>query len=263
MSRDGTTISFERSGSGPAVILVAAALSDRSDMRKLASLLAPGYTVFNYDRRGRGSSGDTAPYAVERECEDLVALVEEAGGSAFVFGSSSGAALALEAAAHGARIDRLALFEPPFVVRRDDPRPPNDLAERVRELVASGRRGEAVSYFMTRAIGMPRIGVWFMRLMPRMWRSLESMAHTIPYDVAVMNDTQAGDPLPRERWASVAVPTLVLDGAKSPPHLRHAAEALADALPNAEHETLEGVSHASAVMSPKRLLPALRAFLGD
>ncbi|HEX5950704.1 MAG TPA: alpha/beta hydrolase [Actinomycetota bacterium] len=259
-SRDGTTIAFERTGEGPPVVLVAAALSDRSDARKLAELLAPRFTVINYDRRGRGASGDTPPYAVERECEDIEALVKEVGGSACLFGSSSGAVLALEAAARGAGVERLALFEPPFVVSDRLAPQTEDLADRVGEALGSGRRGEAVALFMNRAVGVPTAGVRMMRLMRRTWRNLEAMAHTIPYDLAIMDGYRGGGPLPAERWASVGVPTLVLDGAKSPEHLRAAASALADALPNAQHRTLKGVSHASVVMTPRKLAPTLQRF---
>jgi pimeloyl-ACP methyl ester carboxylesterase len=259
-SRDGTTIAFERTGNGPAVILVASALADRSDAAKLASLLAPHFTVINYDRRGRGTSGDTPPYAVQREVEDIAALVEEVGGSAFLFGSSSGAVLALEAAAHGEGIERLALFEPPFVVEDNDGGPPADFAGRLADLLAADRRAKAVAYFMTKGLGMPTMLVWMMRLMPRTWSNLKAMAHTIPYDVAIMGDTQAAKPLPPERWASVTVPSLVMDGGKSPPRLRHAAAALADVLPHAQHRTLDGLSHGAVVMAPKKLVPALREF---
>ncbi len=259
-SKDGTTIAFERTGNGPALILVASALADRSDAAKLATLLAPHFMVINYDRRGRGASGDTSPYAVEREVEDIAALVEEAGGSAFLFGSSSGAALALEAAAHGVVVERLALFEPPFVVEENDRRPPADFARRLDDLLAADRRAKAVTYFMTKGLGMPAMLVWMMRLMPPTWSKLKAMAHTIPYDVAVMGDTQAGKPLPPERWASVTVSTLVMDGGKSPPRLRHAAAALADVLPNAQHRTVDGLSHGAVVMAPKKLAPILREF---
>lgn len=259
-SADGTTIAFERTGDGPPVIIVAAALSDRSDTRKLAAMLAPHFTVVNYDRRGRGASGDTPPYAVERECEDIEALVKEVGGSASLFGSSSGAVLALEAATRGVGVERLALFEPPLVVSERHAAREEDLADRVGEALGAGRRGEAVARFMNGAVGVPKAGVWMMRLMPRTWRNLEAMAHTIPYDLAIMDGYRRGGPLPAERWASVAVRTLVLDGAKSPEHLRAAASALADALPTAEYRTLEGLSHASVVMSPKKLVPTLHRF---
>ena len=261
-SDDGTTIAFETIGTGPPVILVASALSDRSDARKLATLLAPHFTVVNYDRRGRGASGDTAPYAVEREVEDIAALVREAGGSAFLFGSSSGAALALEAVARGVAVEKLALFEPPFVVDVNDPRPPADFATNVDRLIAADRRAEAVTYFMTKGIGMPAVFVWMMRLMPRTWANLKAMAPTIPYDIAVMGDTREGKPLPLDRWTSVTAPTLVMDGGKSPPHMRHAAAALVEVIPGAQHRTVDGVSHGAVVMAPKRLAPALREFFG-
>jgi pimeloyl-ACP methyl ester carboxylesterase len=262
-SRDGTTIAFEQSGTGPPLILVAAALSDRKDARKLAALLAPHYTVVNYDRRGRGASGDTSPYAVERECEDIEALVKECGGTAFLFGSSSGSVLALEAAARGIGVEKVAVFEPPFVVDERDRRPPADLADHVGRLIAADRRAEAVTYFMTEGIGMPAAFVWAMRLMPRTWSSMKAMAPTIPYDVEIMGDTQWGHPLPAQRWHSVLAPTLVLSGGKSPEGLRRAAAALAGVLPDSEHRILDGVSHAALVTAPKKLVPVLRAFFDD
>src|ERR671937_2228400 len=154
-SKDGTTIAFDQPGDGPSIILVGGAMSTRSASVPLAALLAPHFTVFAYDRRGRGASGDTAPYAVEREVDDLDALISAAGGSAFVFGHSSGAVLALEAAARGLAITKLALYEPPFIV--DDSRPPlpKDYVAHLTELVSSGRRGEAVAYFMTTRVGLP------------------------------------------------------------------------------------------------------------
>ena len=154
-SADGTTITFERSGDGPSLILLGGALSTGQAAGPLASLLAPSFTTFAYDRRGRGESGDTPPYAVDREIEDLAALIEEAGGEAFVYGHSSGAGLALEAAAYGLSIARLTLYEPPFIV--DDSRPPlpSDWVERLDELIAAGRRGEAVEYFLTVGVGIP------------------------------------------------------------------------------------------------------------
>jgi pimeloyl-ACP methyl ester carboxylesterase len=261
-SRDGTTIAFETAGAGPPLILVAAALSDRRDSRKLATLLAASYTVINYDRRGRGASGDTVPYEVERECEDIEALVKEVGGSAFLFGSSSGAVLALEAAARGIGVEKMALFEPPFVVDEQDRRPPAGFDDHVEALVAADRRAEAVTYFMTQGIGMPAAFVWGMRLMPRTWSSMKAMAPTIPYDVAIMGDTRAGKPLPEDRWHAVLASTLVLDGGKSPEGTRRAAAALADILPDAQHRTIDGLSHGAVVMAPKKLVPALRAFYG-
>lgn len=259
-SRDGTTIAYEKTGSGAPVILVASALADRSDTTKLARLLSTNHTVFNYDRRGRGASGDTAPYDVAREVEDLDALIEEAGGSAYVFGSSSGAVLALEAAVRGLGIIALALYEPPFRLREEDERPPVDQARHVEDLVATDRRGEAVQYFMTETLGAPRLLVASMRLMPRTWSGLKAMAPTIAYDIAVMGDTQAGRPWDADRWAAASMPTLVMCGGKSPDAARHATTALADALPNAQHRLVDRLNHSAPVMAPKALAPVIAEF---
>ena len=253
LSRDGTTIAFERSGKGPPVILVGGALSDRSaGAAGLAALLEPHFTVFGYDRRGRGESGDTLPYAVAREIEDLEALVNEAGGSACVYGVSSGAALALEAAARGIGITRLALFEPPFRVGESAPRPPADLTTRVAELISSGRRGEAVEFFITKAVGLPSEAVAQMRNAP-MWSGLEAMAHTLVYDFAIMGDGS----VPGERAVSVTIPTLVIGSETSPKWLHDAVKVVADALPNAEPCFLAGQFHS---VPPETLAPVLAEF---
>ena len=180
-SKDGTTIAFDRSGEGPALILVGGALQHRAidpSTVQLASLLAPSFTVYHYDRRGRGDSGDTVPYAVEREIEDIDALIQEAGGSAFVFGMSSGAVLALDAAAGGLAITKLALYEPPMVV--DDSRPPvpKDYVARLTELASSGRPGDAIEVFMTEGVGLPAEAVAPMRGAP-FWPAFEAVAHTL------------------------------------------------------------------------------------
>ncbi|MGW8846783.1 alpha/beta fold hydrolase [Streptomyces xiamenensis] len=261
VSADGTTIAFRRSGSGPAVILVASALADRSDGAKLAGLLARHFTVINYDRRGRGTSGDGARYAVEREIEDIAALLEHCGGSASVFGSSSGAVLALRAAAAGLDIPRLALYEPPFAVDGDAFGPPADFAGRIDALLAEDRRGDAVKLFMTKAQGMPGLLVASMRLMPGVWSGLKALAPTLPYDIAVMGDTQRGEPLKADEWSSVASRTLVLTGGKSPEGFHQAARALTEVLPHAEHRTLDGLNHGAVVMAPKKLAPSLVPFL--
>ncbi|HKG94493.1 MAG TPA: alpha/beta hydrolase, partial [Gemmatimonadaceae bacterium] len=216
-SSDGTLIAYERCGSGPPVILVDGALCSRAfgPMPKLAPLLAGHFTVFTYDRRGRNDSGDTPPYAVDREVEDLDALIDEAGGSALVCGISSGGALALRAAASGSRITRLAVYEPPFMVGEGGHRPPADHEAQLARLASAGRRADAVKYFMTRVVGMPALLTLPMRLMP-MWSKLEAVAHTLAYDAAVMGDYS----LPTERAASVTVPTLVIAGAGSPEVLR-------------------------------------------
>src|SRR5229473_6010118 len=179
LSTDGTPIAFDQTGKGPAIILVDGALCYRASgpTGPLAALLAPHFTVFTYDRRGRGDSGDMAPYSVEREVEDIEALLKEGGGSAFVFGISSGAALALEAANRGLAIIQLALYEAPFIV--DDSRPPipNDFPARLDELISSKRRGDAVRLFM-KLVGVPGIFILLMRFMPA-WSKLTAVAHTI------------------------------------------------------------------------------------
>lgn len=250
-SSDGTTIAFDRSGDGPPLVLVGGALSDRSAGASLATHLADRFTVVDYDRRGRGDSGDTPPYAVDREVDDLLALIVDAGGSAFVFGHSAGAALALEAAAGGVPIARLALYEPPFIVDDSRPEVPRDYVTRVQELVAAERRGDAVEYFMTVAVGVPADMVAQMRSSP-MWTSMEALAHTIAYDGMVMSDAMAGNPQPLQRWTSVTIPTLVMDGGASPDWQRNSVRALVDVLPNVRHRTLEGQDHGPAeeVLAP-------------
>src|SRR5436190_10061409 len=207
ISRDGTVIAFDQSGQGPALILVGGATVTRLAEASLAAALAPHFTVFAYDRRGRGESGDKAPYAVEREVEDIDALIAEAGGSAFVFGHSSGAVLALEAARLlPTKITKLAVYEPPFIIVNSRPPAPEDYAAHLMELVSSGRRGEAVAYFMTE-VGTPPEMVAQMRQSP-MWPGLEEVAHTLAYDVTIIGNTQSGNPLPLRKWASVTVSTL-------------------------------------------------------
>jgi len=258
-SKDGTTIAFDQSGSGPAMILVGGALTERSAGAPLAALLAPHFTVISYDRRGRGDSGDTAPYAVEREIEDIAALIEEAGGSAFIYGKSSGAALTLEAANHGLAIPRLALYEPPFIVDATRPMLPSDYVEHLTELVAAGRRGDAVEYFMAQAVEVPAEMLAHMRQSP-LWSAMEQLAPTLLYDDAVMGGAMAGKPLPARRWAAVTMPTLVMDGGASPTWMHNAARAVADALPNAQRRTLAGQTHA---VMPDVLAPILVEFFAD
>ena len=262
ISKDGTPIAFDQSGHGPAIILVAGATATRLAEASLAAALAPHFTVFAYDRRGRGESGDTAPYAVEREVEDIEALINEAGGSAFVFGHSSGAVLALEAARLlPTKITKLALYEPPFIIDDSRPPTPQDYAPHLMELVSSGRRGEAVAYFMTQ-LGTPADMIAQMRQSP-MWPGLEEVAHTLAYDVTIMGDTQSGDPSSLRKWAAVRVPTLVMDGtvflgrAESHGFLHHGVQELATILPDAQYRTLEGQDHGPA---DEVLAPALKAF---
>jgi pimeloyl-ACP methyl ester carboxylesterase len=193
---------------------------------------------------------------VDREVDDLLALLVDAGGSAFVFGRSSGAALTLEAAAGGLPIAKLALYEPPFIVDDSRPEIPRDYVTQLEELVSADRRGDAVEYFMTVAVGVPADMVAQMRSSP-MWPSMEALAHTISYDGRVMGDALAGNPEPLQRWESVTIPTLVMDGGASPDWQRNAVRALVDVLPNARHRTLEGQGHGPA---DEVLAPALIEF---
>jgi pimeloyl-ACP methyl ester carboxylesterase len=258
ISKDGTSIAFDRSGKGPAVILVGGAFQHRAidpQTAQLAALLAQHYTVFHYDRRGRGNSSDTHPYAIEREIEDLEALINEAGGSAFVFGMSSGGVLALYAAARGLAITKMALYEPPF---NSGDEPARQAAEHytreLRALLTEGRRGDAVTLAMT-TWGAPAEAVAGMRQTP-IWPLFESVAPTLAYDNAIMGDGS----VPTERLASLTVPTLVMDGGASPAFMHNAAQAVAHALPNAKLRTLEGQTHD---VTPEVLAPVLVEFFTD
>ena len=259
VSRDGTEIAYEKTGYGFPLILVGGALSDRSAAVPLATLLAPQFTVFAYDRRGRGDSGDTAPYAVEHEVEDIQALIAEAGGSAFVFGHSSGSVLALEAAASGLAVPKLAMYEPPFRIDRSSPPLPKDYREHLGELLTSSRRGEAVEYFMTTAVGVPPEAVAQIRRSPT-WAKLESAAHTLVYDQTIMDNATTGTSLPAARWANATLPVLVFDGGASPAWMRNAVQALVDILPSAKRLSLEGQTHR---IDPAALAPVLLEFFGS
>ena len=261
-SKDGTRIAFDQMGQGPELILVSGASATRAEEAPLAAALAPYFTVFAYDRRARGDSGDTRPYAVEREVEDIEALIDEAGGSAFLFGHSSGAILALEAARLlPTTVTKLALYEPPFIVDDTHATAPDGFAAHLDELVASGHQGDAVEGFMT-FVGTPAEMVAQMRQSP-MWSHMEGLAQSLVYDATITQDTQTGNAAPLQKWASVAVPTLVIDGTlfmgREAPHafMRHGADALAQVLPNVQRRTLEGQDHGP---SDETLVPALRAF---
>jgi pimeloyl-ACP methyl ester carboxylesterase len=253
ISKDGTPIAFDQSGQGPALILVVGAFNDRSTGRPLAALLSEHFTAFNYDRRGRGMSGDTAPYAIEREIEDIDALITEAGGSASVFGYSSGAILALMAAARGLSITKLALYDPPFMVDAESSRRFKDLVGQLATLIASDRRGEAVELFQTKALGMPADVVARLRQAP-FWPALEDVAHTLVYESTILGDMPSLD----ERMGSIPVSTLVISGGEVQARMLHAAQVVADALPNAEYRSLSGQTHD---INPEVLAPILKEFL--
>ncbi len=252
-SRDGTRIAFESAGAGPAVVIVDGAMSSRSfgPSGPIAEALENQFTVHRYDRRGRGDSGDTLPYAVAREIEDLDAVIREAGGTASVLGISSGAGLALEAAAGGVPIAKLALFEPPYTADGGDVEDRRQEAEHMDALLAAGRRAEAVELFFS-WVGMPDEAIAQMRGSP-MWPALEAAAPTISYDDQVMGDGT----VPRERARRIGVPTLLIDGSETSEELRRATMEVADAIPNAQRRTLEGQSHQA---DPETLVPILREF---
>lgn len=256
-SRDGTTIAFDVSGDGPALVLVGGAFQHRAideSTAALAALLAERFTVAHYDRRGRGDSGDTAPYAVAREIEDLAAVIGAVGGSALVYGMSSGAALALEAAAAGLPIERLAIYEPPYIPDATRPTPGAEIARRLAELSAAGRRDDAVSLFLVEA-GVPEEALAHMRGTP-MWPGLESVAHTLAYDGTIMGDGT----VPAARVATIAAPLLVIDGGASPAWAAEAANAVAASAQNARRSTLPEQTHDVA---PAVLAPELERFFAD
>ncbi len=237
-SADGTRIAYERSGKGSPVILLGGAFNDRSTTEPLARALSDRCTVLNCDRRGRGESGDTQPYTVEREVEDIDALIDAAGGEATLFGFSSGANLALTAAAAGIELTALALYEPPYNADASDPLLPADLSKQLADLVAEGRRGEAVELYQRVAVGMPQEVVAQLRRAP-FRAGMEAIAHTLAYDAAVVGDRS----LPTETLAAVRVPTLVFSGEETAPFMKAAAKAVSATLPDAELATIPGQGH--------------------
>lgn len=254
LSKDGAAIAFDRLGDGPPLILVTGALGDRSHpmQTQLAALLAEHFTMFNYDRRG--DSGDTTPCAVEREIEDIEALINEAGGSAFVYGISSGAILALKATGElSAKVEKLALYEPPFILGDSRPPLPENYVEQLDEAIAAGDRGAAVEVFMTQALLIPAEYLEPMRNDP-MWADMEKLARTVAYDGRIVRDVMAGEPWPENKWVSVTPPTLVISGEMSEPFFHHAAKTLADDLADAQYRVLEGQTRDVA---PEALAPVL------
>lgn len=259
ISKDGTSITYYQSGQGSTLILVGGVLGDHSQQAPLAELLAEHFTVFNFDRRGHGQSGDTAPYAVEREVEDIDALITEAGGSAFVYGTSGCAALALEAAAHGLApsMKKLALWEPPYILDNSRPPVPQDYKNRLIQMLQEGRRGDMVELFMVEAVGMPAAFVAPMRQAP-FWAEQEALAHTLIYDATLMSNGNFS--LPRARLATIPTTTLVIDGGQTP-WLSQAAQAVASALPHAQRHTISGQPHN---VDPQAIAPVLVSFFkGD
>ena len=253
-SADGTSIAYEVTGTGPALILVGGAFCDRatsSSGTPLAELLAHRFTVFSYDRRGRGDSGEARPHAIAREVEDLATLVTAAGGSAALFGNSSGGLLALDAIVSGLAIPKLVVYEPPVILDPDRAAEFARLATELDECAASNRRSEAVELFMTKVLQMPAPAIAHMRGAP-VWAGLERLAHTLSYDLLLTAHARLAE------MANVRAATLVMDGSASPPWMRAAVQTLAEAIPGAQHRTLEGQTHA---VDPAALARAIEGFL--
>lgn len=258
-SKDGTTIAYDTVGQGPSVILVDGATGYRSAFAgdsDLARLLAPKFTVYTYDRRGRGESSDTQPFAVAREVEDIEALIDAAGGEAYVYGISSGGALALEAALGlPSKVKKLAIYEVPYDDSEAGVRAWKVYRAELDEFTAAGQRGDAVVLFM-RFVGVPDEMIAGMRQSP-MWPQLEAVAPTLPYDAAALGVDRT---VPKERAATLSVPTLIMDGGASiemMPFMRETAVSLTNAIPHAQHETLEGQRHD---VDANVLAPVLAAF---
>jgi pimeloyl-ACP methyl ester carboxylesterase len=259
-SSDGTPIAFDRLGDGPPLIVVCGATCDRALMRPTADELAKRFTVFNYDRRGRGDSGDTAPYAVEREIEDLGALIAEAGGTASVYGHSSGAGLVLHAAAYGLPVAKIVLHDPPYAPDGDEEarRISREYGENLKAMLSEDRRGDAVELFMT-TMGIPQETIEGMRHTPR-WAALEAMAPTLAYDSEVMGDIGREGTIPVDQASKVTVPAFVLTGGADYPWMTDVGRRLADAMPNGRHRVLEGQEH---VVPPEVLVSVLAEFFAD
>ena len=250
-SADGTPIAWTRVGSGPAIVLVDGALCTRAfgPAKDVSAALADRYTVYSYDRRGRGESGDTQPYSAEREVEDLAAVIEAAGGDAYVAGQSSGAGLALEAAAAGVPMRKVASYEAPYVASATR----EDHVAILRDYLAKGENGKAVGHFMVKMVGAPAFVPLMMRAMPKVWAPMKVTASTLPYDALVMD----GFRVPTARFAAITVPTLVMGGGKAKADMAKAVQEVADAVPGSTRATLPGQTHQ---VSPTVLAAGLASF---
>jgi len=253
VSRDGTSVAYESTGQGPAVILVSGAMSTGATLAPLAVPLSDRFRVVVYDRRGRGESGDTAPYAVAREVEDLAALIEAVGGEAALYGVSSGGALVLEAAASGLPVRQVAVYEVPFAVSEGGAKERAEYTERLTEALGKGRRGDAVELFL-RLTGLAEEMIQGARQSP-MWAGMEAIAPSLAYDDAVMGDGL----VPRDRLASITVPVLSVAGGASRAWMREVARTIAEAVPDGTYRGLEGQTHA---VEPDILGPVLVEFFG-
>jgi pimeloyl-ACP methyl ester carboxylesterase len=247
-SSDGTKIAYEKVGQGPPVVLVDGAFVYRAIdpwAPEFASALADQYqyTVYTYERRGRGNSGDTPPYAIQREIDDLAAIITQAGGTANVIGISSGAVLALDAAATGLPITKLAVYEPPFIVDDTHPPRPDDYLAEAKRILAEGRNGDAIVHALTKTVFLPEDMVHGMRNEP-FFPAMEAVAPTVAYDGEIMDGLMSGNPLPTDRWHTITTPTLILYGGASEQWMHNAAKALGDVLPTTHQvHSLDGQTH--------------------
>ena len=252
-SKDGTKIAYDKVGQGPVVILVLGALNSRKSGAKLAKLLASSFTVISYDRRGRGDSTDTQPYAPQREVEDVAALIDGVGGPVYLYGHSSGATIVLEAAVKlRTQIKKLAIYEAPYSLDNDAIKASKVYDKELKKLLASGRNGDAVALFI-RNVGVSDKQIQAIKRMP-MWKGLEGLAPTLAYDSAVLGE---GHSLPATLLAGITTPTLVMHGGKGAPSMRDVAQAISNTIPKAQLRTLAGQTHG---VSPKVIAPVLEEF---
>ncbi|MCW2786379.1 MAG: hypothetical protein JWP74_2896 [Marmoricola sp.] len=260
-SADGTEIAYDVTGAGAPVVIVEGAMCQRSmgAGQALVPLLSGRYSVHAYDRRGRGESGPgSSPYDVQREVEDLVAVLDAAGPGVRVFAASSGAVLTLEAARQGVPMAKVALYEAPFILDGTHAPNPLDLPQQLQAMVDDGRPGDAVKTFM-RTVGVPAFGIVMMRLMP-VWKKLVGVAHTLPYDLSIVVPFEQGTPLPDGYYADVQPETLVIAGGKSPQYMQNAQAAIVDQLPSGMLLTLPGQTH---MIKGKATAPALLSFFSQ
>ena len=255
-SADETRIALERVGDGAPVVLIGGAYNDRSTMAALAATLAPDFTAVTYDRRGRGDSGNNdRSFDINREFDDLAAVIEQAGGTVSVFGHSSGGVLAIGAVLRGLPIGRLAVYEPSYIPASVRTKPGSDLYQRLVRLIGQDRRDDAVTLFQTEAVGLPAAMVEGMRASD-FWSWFTGLAHTLPYDVALHGDYEP----PAGRLAGLGIPMLAVDGSQSPQWIRTGTRAVADAVPGGRYVTIEGQDH-GVLHHPEALRPVLSTFL--
>lgn len=259
ISKDGTVIAYDKIGSGPAVVLVDGAFChrDMGPSTPVAQELSDSYTVYTYDRRGRGESGDTQPYDPQHEIEDLAAVAAEAGEPVSICAFSSGVPLTLAAVRHGLAVDKLALYEFPLVTDSSRSPVPADYHQHLRDLITAEKPGAAIKYFMHTGVGLPGYVVAVFPIMPG-WPKLKKTAHTLTYDSQFMADALDGNPIPADRYDYITAPTTVYAGSKSPQWMRNGNTALAQAIPTAHYAELPGQTHQ---VRAKLFTPTLKKFL--